>query len=100
MKSFRDPHGRESGTNDAPWGEQPTATKNSDAALLEFLEGSPRYLENTFDEFNDARRVAKETVAQNFDTKDYEARSKLLQKFASQGIIPKPQTIRDRLRGI
>lgn len=87
-------------------GARLTPTQNADsmhpneAAFNEFLVDNPKLLAKAFDGFEAAGKGDKSFVEKYFSTKDYEARSPLLRKYAEKGHIPSDATLSERVRAI
>lgn len=69
----------------------------SDGTWEMFLDDNPRLVGNAFGQYRSAAAEAKDIIAQNFNTKDYETRQPLLRKYASDGLIASPDTLREKL---
>ncbi len=107
---YKDPKGREKGTLDAPWGEKSVQKDGKNEPFHNssgIWEGhqDTRYgvLQKAFSGFDQAADAAKGLISQNFNTKDYVARTALLAPKQEQQVKvshPREPTLLERVKGL
>lgn len=84
MNVHENPEGREPGTLDAHWGDNPPEeVEHGSGVLREAAEDRTKMLERVFDGMPQASEVAKDQISDSFAARDYSSHSALLQKKAS-----------------
>lgn len=78
----------------------PDPGHNGEAAWQEFITGGPKLLGKAFDEFSSSSKKDKAFINEHFATRNYEARSPLLRKYAEAGLVPSGASLREQTRGL
>lgn len=65
-----------------------------------YVRDNPTLLSENFKNHQTASQQMKSDVGKYLDTKNYETRQPLLRKYASDGLIPSPDTLREKMAAV